>query len=95
MYKEARFPPWTRPPCATCKAGCWYLFLGGCGPNKAWKLAVSHACLPACLLALLPQPQEASKRTRRLCATAVDTMGREIMVKGQVSMVAGGGQLLD
>lgn len=51
--------------------------------------------MPACLLAVLPQPQEASKRTRRLCATAVDTMGREIMVKGQVSMVAGGGQLLD
>lgn len=43
---------------------------------------------PACLPALLEQPQEASKRTRRLCATAVDTMGREIMVKGQVSMMA-------
>ncbi len=27
--------------------------------------------------------QEAMKRTRRLCATAIDTMGRELMIRGQ------------
>ena len=35
--------------------------------------------------------QEAMKRTRRLCATVIDTMGRELMIRGQVFGMGRGG----